>query len=143
MVWVVGRPQGNAPTGWAAGEGDLFFGVAVRRRGDVVWRRCVVVGLRENGGWGCGTGVSLAIWEIMDTLKFEKIRSDEEHDAAMARIDEIFDAPVGSAEGDELEVLVRLVEAWEEVRYTIPPPDLMDALEFRMEQEGGLGWGSL
>ena len=68
--------------------------------------------LRDNGGWGCGTGVSLATWEMMDMLKFEKIRSDEEHDAAMARIDEIFDAPVGSAEGEELEVLVGLVEAF-------------------------------
>ena len=81
-------------------------------------------------------------------LKFEKIRSDEEHDAAMARIDEIFDAPVGTGEGHELEVLVGLVEAWEGVRYPIPPPDLMDAIEFRMEQEGrGLGsdggcWGT-
>ena len=68
----------------------------------------------------------------MDMLKFEKIRSDEEHDAAMARIDEIFDAPVGSAEGDELEVLVRLVEAWERVRYPIPPPEPGDAVAFRV-----------
>ena len=58
-------------------------------------------------------GVSVAIWEIMAMLKFEKIRTDEEYDAAMERIDEIFHAPVGSAEGDQLEVLVGLVEAWE------------------------------
>ncbi len=87
-----------------------------------------------------GFCVSLAIWEFMAMLKIEKIRSDEEHDAAMARIDEIFDAPVGSAEGDELEVLVGLVEAWEGVRYPIRPPDTGDAVAFRVEQEGrGLG----
>ncbi len=96
--------------------------------------------LRDNGGGGCGTGVSLAIWEIMAMSKFEKIRSDEEHDAAMARIDEIFDAPVESAEGEELEVLVRLVEAWEGVRYPIPPPDAGDVVAFRVEQEG-MGFG--
>ena len=54
-------------------------------------------------------GVSVAIWEILAMLKFEKIRSDEEYDAAMERIDEIFHAPVGSAGGDEVEVLLGLV----------------------------------
>ena len=80
-------------------------------------------------------GVWLAILEIMAMLKFEKIRTDEEYDAAMERIDEIFHAPVGSADGDELEVLVGLVEEWEGVRYPIPPPDLVDAIEFRIDQE--------
>ena len=80
-------------------------------------------------------GVSVAIWEIMAMLKFEKIRTDEEFDAAMERIDEIFHAPVGSAEGEELEVLVGLVEAWEGERYPIPPPDPVDAIEFRIDQE--------
>ena len=80
-------------------------------------------------------GVPVAIWEIMAMSKFEKIRTDQEYDAAMERIDEIFDAPVGSAEGEELEVLVGLVEAWEGERYPIPPPDPVDAIEFRIDQE--------
>ena len=80
-------------------------------------------------------GVWLAILEIMAMLKFEKIRTDEEYDAAMERIDEIFHAPVGSAEGEELEVLVGLVEEWEGVRYPIPLPDPVDAIEFRIDQE--------
>ena len=83
-------------------------------------------------------GVSVAIWEIMAMLKFEKIRTDEEYDAAMERIDEIFHAPVGSAEGEELEVLVGLVEEWEGERYPIPSPDPVDAIEFRIDQER---WG--
>ena len=62
-------------------------------------------------------GVWLAILEIKAMLKFEKIRTGEEYDAAMERIDEIFHAPVGSAEGEELEVLVGLVEVWEGERY--------------------------
>ena len=78
--------------------------------------------------------VSVAIWEIMAMLKFEKMRSDEEFDAAMERIDEIFHAPVGSAEGDQLEVLVGLVEDYEVERYPIPPPDPVDVIEFRIDQ---------
>ena len=79
-------------------------------------------------------GVSVAIWEIVAMLKFEKIRTGEEYDAAMERIDEIFHAPVGSAEGDELEVLVGLVEDYEVERYPIPPPDPVDVIEFRIDQ---------
>ncbi len=64
------------------------------------------------------------------------IRSGEEHKAALSRIDEIFDAPVGTPEGDELDLLVKQVEAYEAERYPIPPPDPVDAIEFRMDQEG-------
>ena len=63
------------------------------------------------------------------------IRSAEEHEAALSRIDEIFDAPLGTPEGDELDLLVRQVEAYETERYPIPPPDPVDAIEFRVDQE--------
>lgn len=63
------------------------------------------------------------------------IRSVKEHEAALSRIDEIFDAAVGTAEGDELDLLVEQVEAYEAERYPIPQPDPVDAVEFRMEQE--------
>ena len=64
------------------------------------------------------------------------IRTDEDYQAAMDRIDEIFDAPAGSSEGDELDLLVHLVEVYETERYPIPPPDPIAAIEFRMEQQG-------
>lgn len=63
------------------------------------------------------------------------IRSAEEHKSALSRIDEIFDAPVGTPEGDELDLLVRQVEVYEAERFPIPPPDPGDAIEFRMDQE--------
>ena len=63
------------------------------------------------------------------------IRSVKEHEAALSRIDEIFDAPVGTPEGDELDMLVKQVAAYEGERYPIPPPDPVDAIEFRMDQE--------
>ena len=63
------------------------------------------------------------------------IRSAEEHEAALSRIDEIFDAPFGSSEGDELDLLLKQVEAYEAEQYPIPPPNPVDVVEFRMDQE--------
>ena len=62
------------------------------------------------------------------------IRSAEEYDSAMSRIDEIFDAPVGTPEGDELDLLVNQHEVYEAERYPIPPPVSVDAIEFRIDQ---------
>ena len=54
----------------------------------------------------------------------------------MSRIDEIFHSSAGTPEGDELDLLVRLVEDYEAERYPIQPPDPIDAIEFRVEQQG-------
>jgi HTH-type transcriptional regulator/antitoxin HigA len=43
---------------------------------------------------------------------------------------------VGSRDGDRLDVLVTLIEAYEEEHYPIDPPDPIDAIKFRMEQQG-------
>lgn len=52
------------------------------------------------------------------------IRTDEDHQAAMDRIDEIFGAPVGSPEGDELKALVKLVVEYEAERFPIALPEV-------------------
>ena len=64
------------------------------------------------------------------------IRTEEDYEAVMSRIDEIFHSSAGTPEGDELDLLVRLVEDYEAERYPIQPPDPIDAFEFRMEQQG-------
>ena len=51
------------------------------------------------------------------------IRTDEDLDAALARMEEIFDAKPGSAEDDELGVLLDLVECYENKHYPIEFPD--------------------
>ena len=66
----------------------------------------------------------------------KRIRTEEDYEAAMTRIDEIFHAPADTEEGDELDLLVYLVEKYEEERYQIPLPDPISAIEFRMEQQG-------
>lgn len=64
------------------------------------------------------------------------IRTEKDYQAAMERIDELWGAPIGSTEGDELEVLATLVEAYEAKHYPIDPPEPVEAIKFRMEQQG-------
>lgn len=69
-------------------------------------------------------------------LKPKGIRSEADYEAALARIEEIFNANPGTPEGDELEWLVRIVERYEEQDTPISLPDPVAAIRFRMEQAG-------
>ena len=64
------------------------------------------------------------------------IRSDEDLDAALARIEEIFDSEEGTPEDDELGVLLDLVEMYESKTVEIGFPSAVAAIEFRMDQAG-------
>lgn len=64
------------------------------------------------------------------------IRDESDYDVALVRISELMDAAPGSSEGDLLDVLVTLVEAYEEKHWRIEPPDPIDAIKIRMEQRG-------
>ncbi len=64
------------------------------------------------------------------------IRSKRDHAAALKEVERLWGAKVGSREGDRLDVLVTLIEAYEEEHYPIDPPDPIDAIKFRMEQQG-------
>ena len=64
------------------------------------------------------------------------LKSEDDYEAALARIDEIFDAKEGSAEADERDLLVALVEIYEAKNYPISSPDPLSAIKFRMEQAG-------
>ncbi len=68
-------------------------------------------------------------------MKFERlIKTKEDYSNALARIEVIFDAEPGTPEGDEAELLVFLIEKYEDEHYPIPDPDPIEALEFIMEQ---------
>lgn len=69
-------------------------------------------------------------------MNITPIRSEQDYDTAMARIDMLWGAAIGSVEGDELEILVALVEAYEAKHYPIMPPEPVEAIKFRMEQLG-------
>lgn len=63
------------------------------------------------------------------------IKNEREHKAALARVDELMSSLPGTAEADELELLVHLVEAYEDRHFPIPKPDPLVAIRFRMEQQ--------
>ena len=69
-------------------------------------------------------------------MKPKIIKTEAEYQATLARIEKIFDAKPGTAKGDELELLLLLVETYEEKTCPIDAPDPIAALRFRMEQDG-------
>jgi len=62
------------------------------------------------------------------------IKTEEEYNQALKRLEVIFDAPVDSPEGDEAELLSILIEKYEDEHYPIETPDPIEAIKFRMEQ---------
>jgi HTH-type transcriptional regulator / antitoxin HigA len=62
------------------------------------------------------------------------IKTKEEYDQALKRLEIIFDASVDSDEGDEAELLAVLIEKYEDEHYPIDAPDPIEAIKFRMEQ---------
>lgn len=64
------------------------------------------------------------------------IKTHADHDATLREIERLWGAPDGSAEGDRLEVLLALVEAYERAHFPIDAPDPIDAIKFRLEQQG-------
>ena len=59
------------------------------------------------------------------------IKTEKEYDRALTRINILMDADPGTPEGDELELLVTLVEMYEKIEEPIDPPGSVEALKFR------------
>jgi len=64
------------------------------------------------------------------------IKTDEDYNNAMLRIDALMDAVPDTEEGDELDILATLVEAYEQNHFPIDTPDPVETILFRMEQLG-------
>ena len=69
-------------------------------------------------------------------MNIRPIRSDKDLHAAFRRLEGIFQAEAGTPEADEMEILVTLIEAYENKHYPIGPADPIEAIKFRMEQQG-------
>ena len=67
-------------------------------------------------------------------MEIKVIKTEEDYNSALMRLEEIFDAPVNSPDGDEAELLAVLIEKYEEEHYPIESPDPIEAIRFRMEQ---------
>lgn len=69
-------------------------------------------------------------------MKIKPIKCNADYDAALTAIDSLMGAAPDTPEGDELEVLVTLVEAYEAERWPIEAPDPISAIEHFMEAHG-------
>ena len=63
------------------------------------------------------------------------IRSEADYEAALAEMERLWGSKLGTAKGDRLDVLATLVDAYEKQHHPIDPPDAIDAIRFRMEQQ--------
>lgn len=64
------------------------------------------------------------------------IHDDEDHARAMSQVEQLWGAAEGTPEADALEVLVTLIDAYEAKHHAIEPPDPIEAILFRMGQQG-------
>ncbi len=64
------------------------------------------------------------------------LRSDADHERAMAQVARLWGAASGTPDGDRMDVLATLIDAYEAAHHPIDPPDPVDAILFRMEQQG-------
>jgi HTH-type transcriptional regulator / antitoxin HigA len=66
----------------------------------------------------------------------DEIRTGEDLELALARLDQVWNARPGDADWEERRALVERIAEYEDRHVRIPPPDPVDAIVFRMEQEG-------
>jgi HTH-type transcriptional regulator/antitoxin HigA len=64
------------------------------------------------------------------------IRSERDYEAALKEVERLWGGKIGTPEGDRLDVLATLIEAYEDKHFPMDPPDPIEAIKFRMEQQG-------
>ena len=69
-------------------------------------------------------------------MDIEPIHNDRDHARAMQRVEKLWGAKKGTPAAKKLEVLVTLIEAYEAKHHLVGSPDPIEAIRFRMEQEG-------
>lgn len=69
-------------------------------------------------------------------MEIKLIKTENDYNQALERLEVVFDAKKGTAEGDELELLSILIEQYENTHFPIDLPDPIEAIKFRMEQMG-------
>lgn len=69
-------------------------------------------------------------------MEAKLIKTEKDYRMALARMGEIFQAKKGTKDGDALELLAILIEAYEDKHYAIEPPNPIEAIKYKMEQQG-------
>ena len=70
------------------------------------------------------------------TGELKPIRSKADYNKALADVERLWGAKGGTREGDRLDILATLIDAYETEHYPMDPPDPIEAIKFRMEQQG-------
>jgi HTH-type transcriptional regulator/antitoxin HigA len=68
--------------------------------------------------------------------ELKPIRTEADYEAALAEMERLWGAKSGTPKGDRLDVLATLIEVYEEKHHPMDPPDPIEAIRFRMEQQG-------
>jgi HTH-type transcriptional regulator/antitoxin HigA len=69
-------------------------------------------------------------------MNIRPVKTDQDYDSALLRIEDLWGVEPGTVKGDELEILLMLVTAYENENYPVPPPSPIEALRFVMDQKG-------
>ncbi len=69
-------------------------------------------------------------------MEIKPIRTERDYERALREVERLMDAKPGTAEDDRLDVLATLVDAYESKHFPIDPPDPIEAIRFRLEQQG-------
>jgi HTH-type transcriptional regulator/antitoxin HigA len=69
-------------------------------------------------------------------MEIKPIRTERDYERALREVERLMDAKPGTAEDDRLDVLATLVDAYESKHFPIDPPDPIEAIRFRLDQQG-------
>jgi HTH-type transcriptional regulator/antitoxin HigA len=69
-------------------------------------------------------------------VEVRPIRTKRDYEAALREVERLWGAKAGTSDGDRLDVLATLIDAYETQHYPMDPPDPVEAIKFRMEQQG-------
>ena len=69
-------------------------------------------------------------------MQMKPIKTKADHEAALREIERLWGAQENTPGGDRLDVLTTLVEAYEEAHFPMDIPDPIEAIKFRLEQQG-------
>lgn len=69
-------------------------------------------------------------------MQLKPVKTKADHESALREIEKLWGAKEGTADGDRLEILTTLVEVYEEAHFPMDMPDPIEAIKFRLEQQG-------
>src|ERR1700741_534821 len=121
------RRAWSAPTAWFS----ISRATTIARSWPSTTRRAS----SGSSGWvrtGTTIGSTQGEWSMADV---KPIRCEADYDAALAEVGRLWGAKSGTPKGDRLDVLATLIDAWESEHHRIDPPDPIEAIKFRMEQQ--------